>query len=117
MKTILLSILFLFFVSFDTEAKTHKKNVLFNVMTQSGAPSKKEMGKKLKKKPGVMKVKTNSKQGTMLVTYNANVTNIKSISDRFRESRFLAFPVGEGCSRRKRGGCLNNIPSEMNMMR
>jgi len=117
MKTILLSMLFLFFVSFDTEAKTHKKNVLFNVMAQSGAPSKKEMGKKLRSEPGVMRVKTNSRQGTMLVTYNANVTNIKSISDTFRENRFLAFPVGENCSPRRRGGCLNNIPTEMNMMR
>jgi len=116
MRAILLSILFLFFVSFGAQAKTDKKNVMFNVMAQSGAPSKKEMGKKLKLEPGVMSVKIDSKQGTMLVTYNANATNIKTITTAFRKNGFLAFPIGENCSTKK-GGCLNNIPEGMDMMR
>ena len=115
-KAILLSILFLFFVSFGMQAKTDKKNVMFNVMAQSDAPSKKEMGKKLKLEPGVMGVKIDSKQGTMLVTYNTNATNIKTITAAFRKNGFIAFPVGENCSTKK-GGCLNNVPTEMNTLR
>ena len=116
MKAILLSILFLLFASFGVQAKTDKKNVMFNVMAQSGAQSKKEMEKKLKLETGIISVKTDSKQGTMLVTYNANATNIKSITNAFKKGGFIAFPVGENCSTKK-GGCLNNIPTEMNTLR
>ena len=112
----ILSILFLSIASFGVQAKADKKNVMFNVMAQSGAPSKKEMGKKLKLEPGVMGVKTDARQGTMLVTYNANATNIKSITNAFKKGGFIAFPVGENCSTKK-GGCLNNIPTEMNTLR
>ena len=115
-KAIILSILFLCCISFGVQAKTDKKNVMFNVMTQSGAPSKKEMEKKLKLEPGVISVKTDSRNGTMLVTYNANTTNIKTITAAFRNSGFLAFPIGENCSTKK-GGCLNNLPEGMDMMR
>ena len=110
MKKAVWILLILFFVSVGAQARTDKRNVMFNVMAQSGAPSKKEMGKILTQESGVMSVKSNRKQGTMLVTYNANATNIQTIRETFRKNRFLAFPVGENCSN-KRGGCLNNIPS------
>ncbi len=116
MKNISRLVLLLIVLSFSgmAEAKTDKKNVMFNVMMQSNT-SKKDLDK-LSQEQGILSVKSDSRQGTVLVTYDGNETSVKNITDAFKKIGFIAFPIGENCSLKK-GGCLNNAPTEINTMK
>ncbi len=114
MKKLLYILLFLFFV-FDISAKdkASKQTVVFNVMLTK---ENKDVTKKISEKPGVVSARYDATTSTVEVAYKPTETNIKNISDAFKENGVLAFPIGENCSAKK-GGCLNNSATQINTMK
>jgi copper chaperone CopZ len=102
-------------LSFSAEAKPSKKTILFNVSMHCHSCEKK-IEKNLSYEPGVMKLKTNLKDNTVEITYNENKTDIETLMKAFKKIGYSAFPVGESCANKK-GGCLNNSPTQINTMK
>ncbi len=95
------------------EAKVLKKSVAFNVIMQAES---KDIVKNITDLPGVLNVKIDKKQSVAYIDYDGNATNIQTISSAFKSKGYIAFPIGENCSKKK-GGCLNNAPTEINTMK
>ena len=108
--------LFIFFAAFLLSAATgaKKRAITFNVMTPGGEVQK-QLEKAMKEEPGVQKFKLNKKDGTAEVTFEDAVTSLKTVTAVFRKNGCTAFPIGENCSKKK-GGCLNNPPTQMNTL-
>ena len=109
--------LFIFFAVFlfaATSADAKRRVITFNVMT-ANTVSHKQVAKAMKDEPGISRVKFNRKAGTADVTFDDTQTTLRAVVEAFRKHGFVAFPIGENCSR-KRGGCLNNPPTQMNTL-
>lgn len=113
-KLMILTILFISF-TFNAEAKVNKKIATFNVAMHCHS-CKQKIEKELAYEPGILNLKVDLSQNTVVVTYNANKTNVENIMKAFRKIGYAASPVGENCSGKK-GGCLNNPAVEVNTMK
>lgn len=104
-------------VTFAAEAQGQgkKQSVTFNVLMHCNA-CKTKIEKEIGYAPGVSNIKIDLKQNTVTIAYNDAKTNIKTLSEAFKKIGYTAFPVGENCATKK-GGCLNNAPTEINTMR
>jgi len=83
-------------------------------MTPNGEVQK-QLAKAMKNEPGVLKFKLNKKDGTAEVTFEDTKTSLKAVNAAFKNNGCIAFPIGENCSKKK-GGCLNNPPTQMNTL-
>ena len=109
--------LFIFFIVFllSLSVNAKKRAVTFNVMAPNGEVQK-QLAKAMKDEPGVLKFKLNKKDGTAEVTFEDTKTTLENVNAAFKKNGCIAFPVGENCSKKK-GGCLNNPPTQINTMK
>ena len=107
--------IFIFFAVFlfaATSVEAKKRVITFNVIMPNGDVQK-QLAKAMKDEPGVLKFKLNKKDGTADVTFEDTKTTLKAVNAVFKNNGCIAFPIGENCSKKK-GGCLNNPPTQMN---
>ena len=113
MKTKLVIFLAVFWLT-ATATDAKKRVITFNVMMPNGDVQK-QLTKAMKEETGVQKFKLNKKDGTADVTFEDTKTTLKTVNAVFKNNGCIAFPIGENCSKKK-GGCLNNPPTQMNTL-
>ncbi|MDR0873192.1 MAG: hypothetical protein LBN27_06970 [Prevotellaceae bacterium] len=113
MKTKILLFLAAFLLLSTTEICAKKRAITFNVMLPNG---EKELAKAMKAEPGVQKFKFNKKESTAEVVFEDTETTLENVNAAFKKNGCVAFPIGENCSTKK-GGCLNNAPTQMNTLK
>jgi len=109
--------IFIFFTVFllslsAVEAK--KRAITFNVMTPNSEVQK-QVEKAMKEVSGVQKIKFNKKDGTAEVIFEDTKTTLSAVTAVFKKNGCFASPIGENCSKKK-GGCLNNAPTQLNTL-
>ena len=95
-------------------ANVAKTTVVFNVDLQKSNDAK--VRKNIANEVGVFNVKSSLSEGTAVVTFDANKTNIAKLVSAFRKHGCNAVPMEVGCAGSK-GGCLNAHPATYSTMK